>query len=157
MFKEPSIFNEPSVFNKSSMFKEPAFPTNQACSTNSACSTNPAYSTNPACSMNPVCCQKRTGKFCSNSFWWLSNIDLAVLFCFLKTSNQLVFPLSGKTQRCCPHKVFPRILLGLSPNAVRDATAQVPQVQRGIRCQRLPPPLSLHLDVSAFSTSLQCK
>lgn len=53
---------------------------------------------------------------------------------------------SGEKKGCGTHKMFPRVLLGLPAHALRDAATQVPQVQRRIRRQRLPPTVSIHLE-----------
>ena len=61
----------------------------------------------------------------------------------------------GETQGRSTNEVFPRVLLGLPAHALRDAPAQVPQVQRRLRRQRLPPPLPLHLgDLPAAPVAL---
>lgn len=61
---------------------------------------------------------------------------------------------AGEAQGRGADEVFPRVLLGLPAHALRDPPAQVPQVQRGLRRQRLPPPLPVH--VGAAVALLAC-
>jgi hypothetical protein len=47
--------------------------------------------------------------------------------------------LQSTSQGRDPDQVLPRVLHGLSEDALRDASAKVSQVQRRVRRQRLPP------------------
>lgn len=55
--------------------------------------------------------------------------------------------LQHARQGDCAHQVFPRVLLRVPEDALRHPAAEVPQVQRRLRGQRLPPHLH-HLEAN---------
>lgn len=69
--------------------------------------------------------------------------------------------LQSQTKGRRPDQVLPRVLLGLSANTLRNAPAQVPEVQLCLWCERLSPALFVHLKeaplgLHTFRSILSC-